>query len=82
MGDLSHTPMLSASALEVQQMHIEGIRATHWRFPPCQVLVVDDGAENRELVRLVLEEAGLRVVEAETANVPWMPHCCGPSTWS
>jgi PAS domain S-box-containing protein len=36
-----------------------------WAFPPKRVLVVDDGAENRELVRLVLEEVGLEVVEAE-----------------
>ncbi|MCC6532519.1 MAG: response regulator [Burkholderiales bacterium] len=35
-----------------------------WRFPPCRVLVVDDGPENRELVRLVLEEAGIEVEEA------------------
>ncbi|MBW2271565.1 MAG: response regulator [Deltaproteobacteria bacterium] len=36
-----------------------------WRFPPARVLVVDDGAENRELVQLVLEEAGLQVECAE-----------------
>jgi signal transduction histidine kinase/DNA-binding NarL/FixJ family response regulator/HPt (histidine-containing phosphotransfer) domain-containing protein len=36
-----------------------------WRFPAVRVLVVDDGAENRELARVVLEEAGITVVEAE-----------------
>ena len=36
-----------------------------WQFEPLAVLVVDDGAENRELVRLVLEAAGLRVEQAE-----------------
>ena len=36
----------------------------HWQFDAGCVLVVDDGAENRELVRLVLESAGLTVVEA------------------
>ena len=35
-----------------------------WRFAPARVLVVDDGDENRELVRLVLSEAGLTVEEA------------------
>jgi len=39
--------------------------AAQWRFAPKRVLVVDDGRENRELVRLVLEAAGLVVVEAE-----------------
>ncbi len=40
-----------------------------WRFAPARILVVDDGAENRELVRLVLEEAGLKVGEAENGQV-------------
>jgi PAS domain S-box-containing protein len=40
-----------------------------WRFAPARILVVDDGAENRELVRLVLEEAGLEVMEAENGLV-------------
>ena len=40
-----------------------------WVFDGQQVLVVDDGAENRELVRLVLESAGLQVIEAENGAV-------------
>ncbi|MCC6472605.1 MAG: response regulator, partial [Burkholderiales bacterium] len=36
-----------------------------WRLRPARVLVVDDGPENRELVRLVLQEQGLAVEEAE-----------------
>ncbi|TFY99276.1 PAS domain-containing hybrid sensor histidine kinase/response regulator [Ramlibacter henchirensis] len=36
-----------------------------WKIPPARVLVVDDGAENRELVSLVLAEQGLWVEEAE-----------------
>ena len=35
-----------------------------WEFPPALVLVVDDGEENRELVTVVLEEAGLLVDNA------------------
>jgi PAS domain S-box-containing protein len=35
-----------------------------WSFSPCDVLVVDDGLENRDLVRLVLEDEGLRVATA------------------
>jgi CheY-like chemotaxis protein len=41
------------------------LETRHWRFPAKRVLVVDDGAENRELVRIVLEESGLQVTEAE-----------------
>ncbi len=43
--------------------------ATTWQFPPATVLVVDDGAENRELVRLVLQEVGLQVIEAENGEI-------------
>jgi len=41
----------------------------HWQFPPARILVVDDGAENRELVVLVLSENGLTVEEAENGQV-------------
>jgi len=40
-----------------------------WQFPRARVLVVDDGAENRELVALVLGERGLDVDEAENGAV-------------
>ncbi len=40
-----------------------------WRFDAAKILVVDDGVENRELVKLVLEEAGLRVDEAENGQI-------------
>jgi signal transduction histidine kinase/DNA-binding response OmpR family regulator len=40
-----------------------------WRFAPARILVVDDGTENRELARLVLEEAGLTVGEAENGQI-------------
>jgi PAS domain S-box-containing protein len=40
-----------------------------WIFPARRVLVVDDGAENRELVRIVLENAGLAVSQAEHGGI-------------
>jgi PAS domain S-box-containing protein len=40
-----------------------------WHFMTQRVLVVDDGAENRELVRLVLEAEGLLVEEAENGQL-------------
>ena len=33
----------------------------YWKFPASQVLVVDDGKENRELLELVLKDEGLNV---------------------
>ena len=44
-------------------------KSADWRFDGQRVLVVDDGAENRELVRVVLETAGLAVAEAENGQV-------------
>jgi PAS domain S-box-containing protein len=41
-----------------------------WEFPASRrVLVVDDGPENRELVALVLAEAGIAVEEAENGQI-------------
>ena len=41
-----------------------------WDFPAARLaLVVDDGEANRELVRLVLEEVGLEVIEAENGRI-------------
>jgi PAS domain S-box-containing protein len=58
-------PLLSPQALaERHQAAATGSTEQRWQFSPATVLVVDDGQENRELVRLVLESVGLRVVEA------------------
>ncbi len=60
--------------LEPQEALTAGAQATDreelaWEFPGSRVLVVDDGEENRELVKLVLEEAGLTVEGAENGQV-------------
>jgi len=44
-------------------------QAAGWTFPDAHILVVDDGPENRELVKLVLENYGLLVDEAENGQV-------------
>ncbi len=36
-----------------------------WEFPAARILIVDDSIDNRDLARLVLEEVGLRVHEAQ-----------------
>ncbi len=53
--------------VELQAAQEQGVQeeVAQWAFPAATVLVVDDGAENRELVRLVLEAAGLQVRQAE-----------------
>jgi signal transduction histidine kinase/CheY-like chemotaxis protein/HPt (histidine-containing phosphotransfer) domain-containing protein len=55
-------------ALTVSEETVSGLQA-RWHFPPARVLVIDDGEENQELLRLVLEEAGLQIEGAENGEV-------------
>ena len=63
-GEIKDTPLISPAEMIRQAAELSVQATVHWRFPPRRILVVDDGAENRELVRLVLEETGLVVDEA------------------
>ena len=67
-GDLSGVKFLQPEELQIQQEQPEPIQNFSWKFPAAQVLVVDDGVENRALVRLLLEDAGLDVDEAENGQ--------------
>ena len=64
------TVKLLASA-QVDAVPVAGVVTPRprWRIPASRVLVVDDGAENRELMSLVLAEQGLWVDEAENGAV-------------
>ncbi len=65
-GPLDGVPWLAPQQLaEAVAEQAAVLDASPWQFDPARVLVVDDGAENRELVRLVLQAAGLQVSEAE-----------------
>jgi len=68
-GPLAGVKMLSPA--EACQMDVDVDEEIHaaWQFPAARILVVDDGAENRELVKLVLEENGLTVEEAENGQI-------------
>lgn len=69
-GPLNGVRRLAAEEIGrvVQSAH-EVAATAQWRFRDRRVLVVDDGPENRELVRLVLEECGIVVDEAEDGVV-------------
>ncbi|MFY8088211.1 MAG: ATP-binding protein, partial [Rubrivivax sp.] len=69
VGELQAGPWLPADVLASHHQGNSADNDLRWVFDGQTVLVVDDGAENRELVRLVLEGAGLRVVEAENGAV-------------
>ena len=64
-GDLEGVPFLQPGDLAMPKEEFRETEKYGWQFREARVLVVDDGAETRELVRLLLEEAGLTVDEAE-----------------
>jgi PAS domain S-box-containing protein len=70
-GDLAGATWLQPNDLVALQLRdaVASTEQVTWRFPKCKVLVVDDGNENRELVRLVLTDAGIAVIEAENGAV-------------
>ncbi|MDX2495593.1 MAG: ATP-binding protein [Desulfuromusa sp.] len=68
-GDLAGVKYLQPDEIAKLQNKIDETDSHSWKFQPARILVVDDGVENRELVRLLLEEAGLTVDEAENGQV-------------
>ena len=68
-GDLTGVAFLQPEEVKKLQKGIDAEQSFHWQFPHARVLVVDDGEENRELVKLLLEEAGLSVEEAENGQL-------------
>jgi CheY-like chemotaxis protein len=68
-GPLAGVKMLEPAEACQMDHDVADEEHAHWEFPSAKILVVDDGAENRELVRLVLEENGLTVEEAENGQV-------------
>jgi PAS domain S-box-containing protein len=68
-GVLEGVRMLAQTELAVEPHAVGAGEDARWRFPPARVLVVDDGPENRELLRLVLTETGLQMEEAENGKI-------------
>jgi signal transduction histidine kinase/DNA-binding response OmpR family regulator/HPt (histidine-containing phosphotransfer) domain-containing protein len=65
MGDVAGIERVS---LEDWQQRCATTAANQTRLPPCTILVVDDGDANRRLVKLVLERAGAKVLEADNGE--------------
>ncbi|MBR9909146.1 MAG: response regulator [Gammaproteobacteria bacterium] len=70
---LKYESVAGASLLSPEQLlQVEHVasEAEHvsWKFPAAKVLVVDDGQENRNLLEVVLADAGLQVDVAENGQ--------------
>jgi CheY-like chemotaxis protein/nitrogen-specific signal transduction histidine kinase len=69
-GSLAGVRMLQPAEITRVVDDVADDAHARWAFPASRrVLVVDDGPENRELVALVLAEAGIAVEEAENGQV-------------
>jgi PAS domain S-box-containing protein len=68
-GPLEGIPMLEPDQLHPLDDEAMARDSVHWNFPHANVLVVDDGPENCELVKVILEEAGLGVQIAENGKI-------------
>ena len=67
-GRLAGVELLDATQFVTAASSAGSDSRKRWRLPAARVLVVDDGAENRELLSLVLAEQGLWVEEAENGQ--------------
>ncbi len=68
-GNLDGVVFLQPEEVNKLRQKIATEESCRWQFPSARILVVDDGEENRELVKLLLEEAGLSVDEAENGQL-------------
>jgi PAS domain S-box-containing protein len=68
-GPIDPRSMVRGETLDLNVEATVDHRTHRWQFAGQSILVVDDGNENRELVRLVLEEVGLKVDEAENGQI-------------
>ncbi|MEN3365483.1 MAG: hypothetical protein V7606_2757, partial [Burkholderiales bacterium] len=69
-GPLDEVRFITPEEVQAKEQGQEAQEQSHWMFPAgARVLVVDDGPENRRLVKLVLEESGLPVEEAENGEI-------------
>ncbi len=68
-GPLDPSTFLSPERILETLVVTEEDNQTEWVFPPSKLLVIDDAAENRELLSLVLTDLGLEVDLAENGAI-------------
>jgi PAS domain S-box-containing protein len=68
-GALEDAKMLAPAQVLLERAAPATAPRARWRMPASRVLVVDDSAETRELVSLVLTEQGLWVEQADNGQV-------------
>lgn len=64
LEDIPSVAWLAPEDLLFEYEHGESTDVAKWKLPAANILVVDDGNENRELLQLVLEDLGVKVTTA------------------
>ncbi len=68
-GSLSGVDMLTPEQVLATIDSIDSSVQQSWEFPDSRVLIVDDAAENRELLTLVLQDLGIETETAENGAI-------------
>lgn len=68
-GPIETIRLITPEQAATQQGGMNPAVGSRWKLSPVRVLIVDDAPENRELVRLVLEDAGAATDQAENGLV-------------
>ena len=68
-GPLDNVEFLAPQEIRLRMSDTETTEHTAWDFPDCKLLVIDDAAENRELLSLVLADLGLETDTAENGAI-------------
>lgn len=68
-GSLDNVTYLTPEQIKSKMAETETAEQKYWDFPKCKLLVIDDAAENRELLTLVLNDLGLETDTAENGAV-------------
>ncbi len=67
-GPIADLRRLDIDELLSNQWQETATEKAYWQFPASKVLVVDDGEENRELLKVVLGDVGISVSTAENGE--------------
>ncbi len=68
LGSLDDVEWLQPEQMLAEEAGEAATKAVQWKLPHARVLVVDDGAENRELLQVVLSDQGLDVITGENGQ--------------